>query len=183
MNATVKEHISDEELKFNLTNSPLNKLKSALNILPMPGVTLRINERKLPIELVTIGIKKTKLRNAFSKGMSTNIKFSQTQLSKLIKSGAVIALLTGKLAGPIMKTEVSFIKSVVPTKRTIPPLWAASTEVEKTIHGSGVSLHDSRVTATSWTGTGVILLLTNKNSHIAMKSIRKWEHSDIVIIW
>ena len=120
----------------------------------MPGVTLRINERKLPIELVTIGIifinkTKTKLRNAFSKGMSTNIKFSQTRLSKLIKSGGVIALLIGKLAGPIMKTEVSFIKSVVPTKRTIPPLWAASTEVEKTIHGSGVSSHGSRVTATS----------------------------------
>ena len=46
------------------------------------------------------------IRKAFSNNSSADIKFSKTQLSKMIQSGGFL----GKLLGPLLKTGLPLIK-------------------------------------------------------------------------
>ena len=48
-------------------------------------------------------------RKAFSNNSSVDIKFSKTQLSKLIQSGKFL----GKLLGPLLKIGLPLIKNVI----------------------------------------------------------------------
>ena len=54
----------------------------------------------LPHELLLTTRQKTKLRNAFDNNMSTDIKLSKAQLSKIILSGGFLGSILSKLAGP-----------------------------------------------------------------------------------
>ena len=44
--------------------------------------------------------KKTKLRNAFNNNMSTDLRLSKVQISKINTSGGFLRALLSKLAGP-----------------------------------------------------------------------------------
>ena len=57
--------------------------------------------------------KKTKLRNAFNDNMSTDLKFSEAQISKIIQSGGVLRSLLSKLAGPLMKVAIPLAKEML----------------------------------------------------------------------
>ena len=46
---------------------------------------------------------KTKLRNAFNSTMSTDLKLSKVQISKIIQSGGFLGSLLSKLVGPLLK--------------------------------------------------------------------------------
>ena len=48
----------------------------------------------------------TKLRNVLNSNMSTEIKLSKAQISKIIQSGGFFGLLVNKIAGPLMKVAV-----------------------------------------------------------------------------
>ena len=63
----------------------------------------------LPHEISITTRQKTKLRNAFKNNLSTDIKLSKTQISKIIQSGGFL----GKLLGPLLKTGVPLIKNVI----------------------------------------------------------------------
>ena len=69
------------------------------------------NENNLPHELL-LTRQKTKVRNAFN-NMSTDLKLSNAQISKIIQSGGFLGSLLGKLAGPLMKTAVPLAKDVL----------------------------------------------------------------------
>ena len=56
----------------------------------------------LPQELLLTTWQKTKLRIAFNKNMSTDIKLYKAQISKIIQTGRFIESLLSKLAGPLM---------------------------------------------------------------------------------
>ena len=56
---------------------------------------------------------KTKLRNAFQVNMSTDIKLSKTQLSKIIQSGGFLGSLLSNIAGPLMKVVVPIAKNIL----------------------------------------------------------------------
>ena len=56
---------------------------------------------------------KTKLRNAFNNKMSTDLKFSKAQISKIIQSGGFLGSLLSKLAGPLMKVAIPLAKNVL----------------------------------------------------------------------
>ena len=76
-----------------LSDSQLNKLKSAVK--SKQGTTLRMNARifganNLPHELLLTTRQTTKLRNAIENNMSTDIKFSKAQTSKIIQSGGFL---------------------------------------------------------------------------------------------
>ena len=80
------------KVNVKLSDSRLNKLKSAVK--NQTGVTLRINikmfdGKNLPHELLLTTRQKTKLRNAIENYMSTDIKLSKTQISKIIQSGGL----------------------------------------------------------------------------------------------
>ena len=66
----------------------------------------------LPHELLLTTRQKSKLRNAFNNNMSTDIKLSKAQISKIIQSGAFLGSLLSKLAGPLTKVAVPLAKNI-----------------------------------------------------------------------
>ena len=92
-------------LNVKLSNSQFKKLKSAIkNELE---VVLRLSpnmigdsndEANFPHELLLTDRQIYSIRKAFSNNWPADIKFSKTQLSKMIKSGGFL----GKLLGPLL---------------------------------------------------------------------------------
>ena len=81
-------------LNVKLSNSQLNKLKSAIKngtevILNLSSNLIgnSNNETNFQHKLLLTNTQVSKIRKAFGNGSSANIKFSKTQLSKMIKSG------------------------------------------------------------------------------------------------
>ena len=71
------------------------------------------NGNDLPHELLLTRRKKTKLRNAFNNNVSTDLKLSKTQISKIFQYGGFLGSLSIKLAGPLMKVVISLAKNVL----------------------------------------------------------------------
>ena len=99
-----------------LTNTQLKKLKSAVK--NKTGTTLRMNLKMLdgndlPDEQLLTTRQKTKLRNAFNNNMSTDLKLSKAQISKIIQSVGFLGSLLSKLTGPLMKVAVPLAKSIL----------------------------------------------------------------------
>ena len=71
------------------------------------------NWKDLPNELLLTTRQKTKLRNVFNNDISTDLKFSKAQISKVIHSGRFLGSLLRKLAGPLMKLAIPLAKIVL----------------------------------------------------------------------
>ena len=106
-----------------LSDSQSNMLKNAVK--NKQGTTLRMNskifnENNLPHELLLTIRQTTKVRNAIENNMSTDIKLSKAQISKIIQSAGFL----GKLLGPLIKTGLPLIKIVIKplTKSILIPL-------------------------------------------------------------
>ena len=89
-----------------LSDAQLKKLKTAVK--NKTGTTLRIslkmfNGNDSPHESLLTIRQKTKLRNAFNDNISTDLKLSRAQISKIIQSGGFL----GRLLGPLLKTGLS----------------------------------------------------------------------------
>ena len=104
--------IQCNSLKVKLSNSQLNKLKSAIKNLT--GVVLRLSlnmvgddETNFPHELLLTNRKVKNLRNAFANKSSTDINLSKTQLSKMIQSGGFL----GRVLGPLLESGLPLIKN------------------------------------------------------------------------
>ena len=69
-----------------------------------------LNENNLPRELLLMIRQKTKLRNRFENNMSSDIKLSKTQISKIIQSGGFLVSLLSKIADPLLKVTVSLAR-------------------------------------------------------------------------
>ena len=105
------------------------------------GTTLRMNAKmfngnNLPHELFLTTGQTTKLKNAIESNMSTDIKLSKAQISKIIQSGGFL----GKILGPLLKPGLPLLKSVIKPLGLL-GLTAASSAidagVQKKIYGSG----------------------------------------------
>ena len=96
----------------------------------------------LPRELSLTTRQTTELRNAIENNMSTDIKLSKAQISKIIQSGGYL----GKFPGPLLKTGLRLIKNVIKplAKSVLTPLGltavasAADAGIKK-ILGSGTT--------------------------------------------
>ena len=101
------------------------------------------NGNGLPPELLLTTRQITKLRNAFTNNMSTNLKLSGAQISKIIESGGFL----GRLLGPLLKTGLPLIKNVIKSlaKSVLISLGltaaasAADAGIHKKILGSGTA--------------------------------------------
>ena len=71
------------------------------------------NGNNLPHELLLTTRQKTKLRNAFNNNMSTDLKLSKAQISKIIQSGGFLGSLLSKLAGPLMRVAAPLAKNIL----------------------------------------------------------------------
>ena len=103
------------KVNVKLSDTQLKKLKDAVR--NNRGTTLRINlnmlhGNNLPHELLLTTRQKTKLRNALN-NMSTDIKLSKAQITKIIQSGQFLGSLLSKLAGPLMKVAVPLAKNIL----------------------------------------------------------------------
>ena len=68
------------------------------------------NRTDLPDELLLTARQKTRLRNASNNNMSTDLKLSKAQTSKIIQSGGFLGPLFSKLAGLLMKVPIPLTK-------------------------------------------------------------------------
>ena len=94
-----------------------------------------------PHELLLTDRQVANIHKAFANNLSTDIKFSKAQLSKMIQSGGFL----GKLLGPLLRTRLPLMKSVIKplAKSVLIPLGltaaasAADAGIHKKILGSG----------------------------------------------
>ena len=93
----------------------------------------------LPHELLLTARQKAKLRNAFNNNMSTDIKLSRAQISKVIQYGGFLKSLLSKLAGPLIKVAVLLAKNVLAPLRITAAASAIDAGIQKNIHGSGTT--------------------------------------------
>ena len=74
---------------------------------------INFNKEDLPHELLLTIRQNTKLRNAISNNMATDIKLSKAQIKKMIQSRGFLGKLLSKLAGPLMKVAMPLAKNVL----------------------------------------------------------------------
>ena len=97
------------KVNVKLSDTQLKKLKTAVK--DKTGTTLRISLKMfdgndLPRKLLLTTRQKTKLRNAFNNNMSTDLKLSRAQISKIIQFGGFLC----RLLGPLLKTGLPLKK-------------------------------------------------------------------------
>ena len=167
-------------LKVKLSNSQLNKLKSAIK--NETDVVLRLSSNMVgnsgdntnfPHELLLTNRQVANIRKAFANNLSTDIKFSKAQLSKMIQSGGFLS----NLLGPLLKTGLPLMKSVIKplAKSVLVPLGltaaasAADAGIHKKILGSG-SDHNS-----------AILIISNDEMDDILKIVKSLEDSGVLL--
>ena len=122
----------------------------------------------LPHELLLTTRQKTKLRNAFNNNMSTDIKLSKAQISKIIQSGGFLVSLLIKFAGPLMKVAVPLAKNILALLGIAAAASAIDAGIRNKIHGSG------RPSSTT-------LIISNKEMNDIMKIVQALEDSNILL--
>ena len=134
-------------LNVKLSNSHLNKLKSAISrrsaevVLRLSSNIIGDNETNFPHKLLLTNRQVANLRRAFANHLSTDIKLLKTQLYKIIQSGRFL----GGLLDPLLKTGLPLIKNAIKplAKSVLIPLGltasasAAVAGINKKIVGSG----------------------------------------------
>ena len=146
----------------------LKKLKTAVK--DNTGATLRmnlkmINANNLPHELLLTERQKAKLRNAFNNNMSTHIKLSKAQITKIIQSAGFLGSLLSKLAGPLMKVAVPLAKNILAPLGVTAAVSAIDAGIQKKIHGSGTTT----------------LIISNEEMNDIIKIIQSLEDSNILL--
>ena len=137
--------------RFNvkLTNWQLKKLKSPIKneievvIRLSPNMIGDSNdEDNFPHELLLTDKQVASIHKAFANNWSVDIKFSKTQLSKMIQSGGFLS----KLLGPLLKKGLSLIKNVITPlgKSVLIPLGltAAASSADAGIHKKNVKIRN-----------------------------------------
>ena len=119
----------------------------------------------LPHELLLTTRQKTKLRNAFNNNMSTDLKLSKAQISKIIQSGGFLGSLLSKLAGPLMKVAIPLAKNVLAPLGITAAASAIDAGIQKKIHGSGTTT----------------LIISNEEMNDIMKIVQALEDSNILL--
>ena len=164
------------KINIKLSTSQLNKLKSAIKnetdvvIRLSPNMIGDSNDKtNFPHELLLTDRQVSSIRKAFANNSSVDIKFSKTQLSKMIQSGGFL----GKLLGPLLKTGLPLIKNVITplAKSVLIPLGltaaasAADAGIHKKILGSG----------------NTTLIISNKDMEDLIKIVKPLEDSGLLI--
>ena len=126
-----------------------------------------------PHELLLTDRQVANIRKAFANNISTDIKFSKAQLSKMIQSGGFL----GKLSGPLLRTGLPLMKSVIKplAKSVLVPLGltaaasAADSGIHKKVLGSG-SDHNN-----------TILIISNDEMDDIIKIVKSLEDSGVLL--
>ena len=156
------------KVNVKLSDTQLKKLKTAVK--NKTGTTLRMSLKMLdgndlPHELLLTTRQKTKLRNAFNNNMSTDLKLSRAQISKIRQSGGFLGSLLSKLAGPLMKVAITLAKNVLAPLGIAAAASAIDAGIQNKIHDSGTTT----------------LLISNEEMNDIMKIVQALEGSKILL--
>ena len=132
------------------------------------------NETNFPHKLLLTNRQVANLRKAFANYLSTDIKLSKTQLSKMIQSGGF----SGRLLGSLLKTGLPLIENVIKPliKSVLIPLSlivaasAADAAIHKKIVGSG---HNDPSSTT--------LIISNSEMNDIIKIVKSLEDSGLLL--
>ena len=124
-----------------------------------------------PHELLLTNRQVSSIRKAFSNNSSVDIKFSKTQLSKMIQSGGSL----GKLLGPLLKTGLPLIKNVITplAKSVLIPLGLTAAAASAADAGIHKKILGSRNTT--------ILIISNKDIEDFIKTVKSLEDSGLLL--
>ena len=130
------------------------------------------NETNFPHKLLLTNGQASNIRKTFENHLSTNIKLSKTQLSKMIESGGFL----GRLLGPLLKSRLPLMKNVIKTlaKSVLIPLGStvaasvADAGIHKKILGLG---HNNNMT----------LIISNDEINDIIKIIKSLEDSGLLL--
>ena len=156
------------KVNVKLTDRQLKQLKNAVK--DKTGTTLVMSLKMLDVtdliyELLLTTRQKTKLRNAFNNNISTDLKLSKAQISKIIQSGGFLGSLLSKLAGPLMKVAIPLAKNVLAPLGITAAASAIDAGIQKKIHGSGTT----------------ILIISNEEMNEIMKIVQALDYSNILL--
>ena len=104
------------KVNVKLSDTQVKKLKTAFKNKTRRSLRMSLkmlDENYLPHELLLTTRQKTKLRNASNNNMSTDLKLSKAQISKIIQSGGFLGSLLSKLVGLLMKVAIPVAKNVL----------------------------------------------------------------------
>ena len=166
--------VSYQEARVKLTNTQLNKLKSTAK--NKTGTILRLNKKnfeddELPNELFLTTRQKTKIRNDFSNNMSTYIKLSKAQMSKVIQSGVSY----GSWLGNLGKKALTNIAISLARENL--------TGLASNLTAGAINKFDRKITRKGAVreGKGFTLLISNENMNNIIKIIKSLEASGVLI--
>ena len=97
--------------------------------------------------------------------MSTDIKLSKAQISKIIQSGGFLGSLLSKKAGPLIKVVVQLTKNILAPLGITAAASAIDAGIQKKIHVSGAT----------------ILIISNEEMNDIMKIVQALEDSNILL--
>ena len=128
------------------------------------------DEANFPHELLLTDRQVSSIHKTFANNSSVDIKFSKTQLSKMIQSGEFL----DELLGPLPKTRLPLIKSIITplAKSVLIPLGltaaasAADAERHKKILGSGGH---------------TTLIISNKDIEDLIEILKSLENSELLL--
>ena len=135
-------------LNVKLSNSQLSKSKSIIGnetevVLRLLSNMVGDDETNFPHELLLTNRHVANLRKAFANYLSTDIKLSKTQISKMIQSGGFL----GRLLGPLLKTGIPLMKSEIKllAKSVLVSLGltAAASAADAEIHNKNLRVRNS----------------------------------------
>ena len=159
-----------------LSNLQLNKLKSAIKnendvvIRWSPNMIGDSNDKgNFPRELLLTNRQVSSIRKTFSNNSSVGIKFSKSQLSKIIQSGGFL----GKLLGDLLKTGLPLIKNVIApsAKSVLIPLGKTA----------AVSAADQGLHKKILRSRNAILNISNKDMEDLIKIVKSLEDSGLLL--
>ena len=162
-------------LNVKLPNSQPNKVKSAIKnenkvVLRLSSNMIGDSKTNFPYKLLLTNRQVSNLRKAFANHLSTDIKLSKTQLSKMIQSGGF----SGRLLGSLLKRGLPLIKNVIKplAKSVLIPLGltAAASVADAGIHNKILG-----------SGNMATLIISNDEVGNIIKIIKSLEDSGLLV--
>ena len=123
------------------------------------------NNTNFPHKLLLIDRQVANIRKAFANHLSTDVKFSKTQLSKRMQSGGFSGNILSKLAGPLMKVAMPLAKNVLAPLRLTAAMSAIDGSIKKKMLGSGTTT----------------LIISNDEMNDIIKIVKSLENSGVIL--
>ena len=159
-------------LNVRLSNSQLNKLKSAIK--NETDVVLRISSgmvgnsndnTNFPHKLFLTDRQVANICKAFANNLSTDVKFSKTQLLKMLQLRGFLGNLLSKLAGSLMKVAMPLAKNVLAPLGFTAAMSAIDGSIKKKMFGSGITT----------------LIISNNEMNDIIKVVKSLENSGVLL--